>query len=127
MKKKIKSIEFFTLDEAKAKLRAADWLDYVCFSPNVPEITKQQNTILSGSENPLDALLKSALEFTDVNDSVSINKILEDATTAHIQKISDCQKKIKEGKNPCKRISGKDSGTEGLKESLMKATNPIGN
>jgi len=87
MQKKIKSIEFFTLDESKIKLRAADWLDYVCFSPNVPEIIKQQNTILSGSENPLDALLKSALENTDVNDSVSINKILEDSTSFHIQKI----------------------------------------
>jgi hypothetical protein len=105
-------------------VRVADWLDYVCFTPNVPEISKQQNCILSGKENPVDSLLKSALEFTDVNDSVSVNKILDDATNAHAKKVRECQKKIKEGKNPIKVISGKDQGTKGLKESLIKATDP---
>jgi hypothetical protein len=33
--KKIRGIEFFSLDETKVKLRQADWLEYVAFEPNV--------------------------------------------------------------------------------------------
>lgn len=29
--RKIKTIEFFSLNELKLKLRSADWLEYVCF------------------------------------------------------------------------------------------------
>lgn len=100
MIKKIRTVEFFSLEEIKTKLRNADWLDYVCFSPNVPEVIKQQNCILSDKDNHLDALLKSALEFADVNDSNSVNKILDDASNAHILKVKNCQQKIKEGKLP---------------------------
>ena len=35
--RKIKTIEFFTLDELKLKLRHADWLEYVCFEPAISE------------------------------------------------------------------------------------------
>lgn len=109
--KKIKAIEFFTLDEVKTKLRRADWLEYVCFTANVPEILKQQNCILSGAENPMDSLLKSAIEFTDVSDSFSVNKIIEEAAAAHILKVKDCQEKIKEGKDPLQNIKGTEMST----------------
>ena len=62
----------------------------MCFSAYIPEIIKQQNCILSGKDNPIDSLLKSAIEFTDVNDSSSINKILEEVAAEHMQKIKDC-------------------------------------
>lgn len=122
--KKIRTVEFFSLEEIKTKLRNADWLDYVCFSPNVPEVIKQQNCILSDKDNHLDALLKSALEFADVNDSNSVNKILDDASNAHILKVKNCQQKIKEGKLPFQVIKGKEINTTGVKDSLLKATEP---
>jgi len=49
--RKIKTIEFFTLNELKLKLRHADWLEYVCFEPSVSEYQKKQNNLLSSEEN----------------------------------------------------------------------------
>lgn len=79
---------------------------------------------MSGKDNPSDSLLRSALEFTDVHDSVSVTKILEESAAAHIEKIKECHQKIKEGKEPNYSIGGKLIRTEGLKESLMRATDP---
>ena len=87
LKRKIKTLEFFSLNELGTKLRDADWLEYVCFEPDVPDLVQQQNHLLSGTENDIDTLLKSAFDFTDINDSVSINKILEESAQAHMQKI----------------------------------------
>ena len=39
--RKIKTIEFFSLNEVKVKMRHADWLEYVCFEPNISETIKQ--------------------------------------------------------------------------------------
>jgi len=122
--KRIRTIEFFTLDETTVRLRKADWLDYVCFTPTVTEDLKQQNCILSGKENVLDSLLKSALEFTDVNDTMSVARIIEEAVSSHVKKVEECQKKIKEGKDPCKAIDGREWQTTGLNESLINATEP---
>lgn len=33
--KKLKQIEFFSLEESAVKMRKADWLDYVCWQPTV--------------------------------------------------------------------------------------------
>ena len=81
---KIKTIEFFTLDETPLKLRKADWIEYICFEPKISEANKIQNCVLSSADNPIDTLLKGAFEFIDVNDSTTVNKILEDATHAHL-------------------------------------------
>ena len=95
--KKIRSIQFFSLNENQTKFREADWLEYVCFEAHVPEILQRQNQILSGSENNTDSLLKAAFDCTDINDQASINKILDDASQGHIKKILDIQGKITEG------------------------------
>ena len=94
LKRKIKTLEFFSLNELGTKLRDADWLEYVCFEPDVPEQIQKQNHLLSGKDNDIDSLLKSAFDFTDVNDSVSINKILEESAQSHIQKVLNIQAKI---------------------------------
>lgn len=94
MIRKIKTIEFFTLNELKQKLRNADWLEYVCFSPEISETQKSQNNLLSSTDNPIDNLLKGAFDVTDVHDAVSINRILEEAAHAHIAKITAMQGKI---------------------------------
>ena len=35
MLRRLRTIEFFTLDVHQQKLRKADWLAYVCFEPNI--------------------------------------------------------------------------------------------
>jgi len=50
------------------KLRRADWLEYVCFQPNISEALKQQNHLLSTADNAVDNLLKGAFDVTDVHD-----------------------------------------------------------
>lgn len=54
-----------------------------------------------------------------------MNKILEDAATAHSVKITAIQQKIMQGEmNSHKHIDGKEADTTGLKASLLAATNP---
>ena len=49
---------------------------------------------MSGSDNPVDSLLKSAFDLTDVQDSVTVNKIMEESAQLHIKKIVNMQQKI---------------------------------
>ena len=81
-------MSFFSLDESTYKVKKADWLQYVCWIPSVPDIIKKQNHSLSNIEkNPIDSLLLSAFEFIDVNEAGAANKILEDSATAHVRKV----------------------------------------
>ena len=34
-------MNFFSLDESTYKVKKADWLQYVCWSPSVPDILKK--------------------------------------------------------------------------------------
>jgi len=68
--RRIKEMEFFTLDETQCKLKRADWLQHVCWLPAVDDAVKRQNHHLSSiEENPIDSLLLSAFEFVDVNEN----------------------------------------------------------
>ena len=81
-------MNFFSLDESNFKVKKADWLQYVCWNPSIPDIQKKQNHIFSSmDENPIDSLLLSAFEFIDVNEAGAANKILEDSATAHVRKV----------------------------------------
>ena len=86
--RRIKEMKFFSLDETDYKLKKSDWLQYVCWLPNVSDTVKRANFRLSNSdENPIDSLLLSAFEFVDVNEAGASNKILEDSATAHVRKV----------------------------------------
>ena len=86
--RRIKEMKFFSLDETDYKLKKSDWLQYVCWLPNVSDCIKRQNFRLSNfSDNPIDSLLLSAFEFIDVNEAGASNKILEDSATAHVRKV----------------------------------------
>jgi len=86
--RRIKEMEFFTLDETQCKLKRADWLQHVCWLPAVDDVVKRQNHHLSSiEENPIDSLLLSAFEFVDVNENGAANKILEDSASAHVSKV----------------------------------------
>jgi hypothetical protein len=86
--RRIKEMKFFSLDETDYKLKKSDWLQYVCWLPNVSDTVKRANFWLSNpDENPIDSLLLSAFEFVDVNEAGASNKILEDSATAHVRKV----------------------------------------
>lgn len=86
--RRIKEMKIFSLDETDYKLVKADWLPYVCWQPSISDFVKKQNNLLSNKdENPIDSLLLSSFEFTDVNEAGATNKILEDAATAHLRKV----------------------------------------
>ena len=88
--RRIKEMRLFTLDEPDYKLKSADWLKYVCWQPHVHDEIKRQNNRLSNHiDNPLDKLLVSAFELVDVNEAGAVNKILEDAATAHVRQVRE--------------------------------------
>lgn len=64
------------------------------------------------------------MEFADVNDSIIVNKIIEDAIKVHVQKIDDVQKKIATCQNIDMNMRGVDFHTDGTTMSLLQATNP---
>jgi hypothetical protein len=44
---------------------------------------------LSAADNHTDHLLQASFEFMDVNDSSSVNKIIDEAAELHLKKIAD--------------------------------------
>lgn len=58
------------------------WIDYVCVFPKIPNHALKQAAHLS-TNNPIDSLLKSAMNFLDVNDLATVNKILEETARLH--------------------------------------------
>lgn len=70
--------------------------------------------MLSSKNNNIDNLLKSAMEFADVNDSVIVNKIVEDSIKIHIQKINDVQARISKCFGANNNIKGPDLNTDSV-------------
>ena len=60
------------------------WIDYVCVFPKVSTILQKQAAFLA-TDNPIDSLLRSAMNFLDVNDLATVNKILEETSRLHQQ------------------------------------------
>ena len=60
------------------------WIDYVCVFPKVPVHSQKQAAILA-TNNPIDSLMRSAMNFLDVNDLATVNKILEETARLHQQ------------------------------------------
>ena len=58
------------------------WLDYIALMPNIPDWLKKQNAILT-HKNPIDSLLRSGMDFLDVNDVASVARIIEDNAILH--------------------------------------------
>ena len=74
---------FLTIKVIRLK-QASSWLDYVCVYPTIPDYIQKQAAILSTS-NPIDSLLRSAMNFLDVNDLATVNRILEESARLHQQ------------------------------------------
>lgn len=74
--------EFKGVDIKVIRLRtSAFWICYVTLIPTEPDWHKKQQAVLN-CDNPVDNLLKSGMNFLDVCDLASVNRVLED--TAHL-------------------------------------------
>ena len=60
----------------------AYWIDYVCMEPTEPEWHRKQQAILNNN-NPADTLTRSSMNFLDVSDLASVNRINEDNALLH--------------------------------------------
>jgi len=84
----VPSQEFLNTDSSFEKLKvtrlksSSYWIDYVCVYPKVPSHIQKQAAYLS-TDNPIDSLLRSTLNFLDVNDLATVNKILEETARLH--------------------------------------------
>lgn len=71
---------------------SAYWIDYICMLPTEPDWYKKQCAILYNN-NPDDTLTRASMNFLDVSDLASVNRINEDNALLHqqaIQKIQMC-------------------------------------
>ena len=64
----------------------AYWIDYVCLKPSEPDWHRKQQAILFNN-NPEDTLTRSGMNFLDVGDLASVNRINEDNALLHQQAI----------------------------------------
>ena len=73
---------------------SAYWIDYVCMMPNEPDWHRKQQALLNNN-NPVDSLTRAGMNFLDVNDLASVNRINEDNALLHQQAVKKLQ-----GHNP---------------------------
>lgn len=88
-KNNIPSQESLNIDEGFRSIKVirmktcAFWIDYCSvMQPKISTHTQKQAAFLS-INNPVDSLLRSALNFLDVNDLATVNKILEETARLH--------------------------------------------
>ena len=65
------------------RLKSAQyWVDYICLTPTEPEWHKKQQALLNNN-NPIDSLVRSGMNFLDVHDLASVNRLNEDNAILH--------------------------------------------
>lgn len=64
----------------------AYWIDYVCLVATEADWHRKQQAILNNN-NPIDSLTASGMNFLDVNDLASVNRINEDNALLHQQAV----------------------------------------
>ena len=57
--------------------RCDDWIDLICFKPELDNDQMHQAAVLSGEKNIIDDCLSNFMEIVNVNDLQSVNLILE--------------------------------------------------
>ena len=75
--------ELKSIDLKVLRLRsAAHWIDYCILKPSEPEWHQKQQALLN-LNNPVDSLLRAGMNFLDVNDLATVNRINEDNARLH--------------------------------------------
>ena len=61
---------------------SANWIGYICLTPNEPDWHKRQQAVLS-EENPIDSLVKAGFNFLDDSDLATVSRINDDNCLLH--------------------------------------------
>ena len=69
------------------RLKASPWIEHVICLPNIADWQRKQDARLNSEHNPIDTLLKGALDFLDVNDLASVNLVIAEASQIHLDLI----------------------------------------
>jgi hypothetical protein len=59
------------------RIKKADWIEFICFKPELDNDQMHQAAILSGEKNILDDCLCNMLEILNVQDVQNVNLIME--------------------------------------------------
>jgi hypothetical protein len=70
------------------RLKACSWLDSIACTPKIDDWHREQTALLYSEHNPVDSLLKGALDFLDVNDLASVNLIISEASQIHLEVVA---------------------------------------
>ena len=69
------------------RLKACPWIEHVVVLPKIPDWQRRQDALLNSEDNPVDTLLRGALDFLDVNDLASVNLVIAEASGIHLELI----------------------------------------
>ena len=92
------------------RLKACPWIEHVVVLPKIPDWQRRQDAILNSEDNPIDTLLRGALDFLDVNDLASVNLVIAEASGIHLELIE--KQKLLEEKVKRSKVSKKIQASE---------------
>ena len=77
------------------------WVEHVVLVPKIPDWQRRQDALINSEDNPIDTMLRGALDFLDVNDLASVNLVIAEASGIHLDLVSkqkNLENKINESK-----------------------------
>lgn len=72
-------------DICVTRVKQANWLPFVCFSPTITPAQQRQRSRLA-LVPMVDRLLKNAIDLLDVQDAAAVNAVLEESSSMHTQR-----------------------------------------
>ena len=117
------------------RLKASPWIEYVICLPKIPDWQRKQDARLNSEDNPVDTLLRGALDFLDVNDLASVNLVIAEASQIHLDLIQKQQlldehskkskvfKKVPASNQQIETDNNDEPAVEELVYSTVSATN----
>jgi hypothetical protein len=74
-------------DHPSVRVKDSDWVEYICFKPNLDHDQMYQAAVLSGEKNWIDECLANMLEILNVQDMQNVNLIMESISQMHYDKV----------------------------------------
>ena len=74
-------------DHPSVRIKESDWIEYICFKPELDNDQMYQAAVLSGEKNTIDACLANFMEIINVQDAQNVNLIIESLSQMHYDKV----------------------------------------
>ena len=74
-------------DFPTVRVKKSDWIELICFKPELDNDQMYQASILSGDKNWIDECLANVLEILNVQDVQNVNPIMESIAQIHYDKV----------------------------------------